>query len=424
MNKDMPKLSRTRLARLGRILLTPLLDLLYIASGLVPRNHRIWVFGSGDGKSFADNPRWLFLHSLRRKDGLIRSVWISRNPSLVKRLKSEGLPAHNALSLRGLWYSLRGGVYIFNVYPGDINPWTWRGAIRVNLWHGIPLKKLGDEVEIPGHPIYKRRHGTPLEKLFWRMRTPWLDSRDDLVVGTSRYTSRLFSKVFVIPEGNVPVTGYPRNDVLTQKDYEPTIWESSLFHDIESQKKLGRRVVVYMPTYRDQTYEKRPLPMNWEILDTFLQHHNTLLVLKLHMADKVALPLLDSLRNVMQVPDELDVYPLLRLADILITDYSSVYFDFLLLNRPIIFYAHDLEDYLLKHRSMFFNYETITPGPKVKSFEELTAVLGAILKDSNAYFSSWSHKRDEIQRRFHGHLDANSCERVWKEVYTRYVLNA
>ena len=128
-----------RLKYWGQLLLLPV----YWLSFLFPRNKKIWLFGSTFGRRFADNPRYLYLYVSQHKEELgLRPIWISHNEDVVQMLNSKGYEAYMYHSLKGIWFALRGKVYLFDNYSKDINFLQSGGALKVNLWHGIPLKKI------------------------------------------------------------------------------------------------------------------------------------------------------------------------------------------------------------------------------------------------------------------------------------------
>ena len=128
-----------RLHYWGQLLLLPV----YWLSFLVPRDKKIWLFGSTFGRRFADNPRYLYLYVSQHRDELgIRPIWISHNEDVVKMLNAEGYEAYMYHSLKGIWFALRGKLYLYDNYSKDINFWQSGGALKINLWHGIPLKKI------------------------------------------------------------------------------------------------------------------------------------------------------------------------------------------------------------------------------------------------------------------------------------------
>ncbi|MBK8233262.1 MAG: CDP-glycerol glycerophosphotransferase family protein [Candidatus Eisenbacteria bacterium] len=106
-----------------------------------------------------------------------------------------------------------------------------------------------------------------------------------------------------------------------------------------------------------------------------------------------------------------DVQEVLGEADVLITDYSSCYIDYLLCDRPILFYCHDLDRYR-SERGFYFEYESVTPGPRTASVEELIRHLDAALSGKDEYVAS----RAQLRERFFKDPDAGSCERVYAAV--------
>ncbi len=128
----------------GQLLLLPV----YWLSFFMPRDKKIWLFGSTFGRRFADNPKYLYLYVSQHKEELgVRPVWLSQNKEIVELLRradaGRGLYEVYAYhSPKGIWMALRGKVYLFDNYAKDINFWQSGGAVKINLWHGIPLKKI------------------------------------------------------------------------------------------------------------------------------------------------------------------------------------------------------------------------------------------------------------------------------------------
>ena len=121
----------------GQLLLLPV----YWFSFLFPRNKNIWLFGSTFGRRFADNPRYFYLY-VSQMVPEVRAIWISHDKGIVEFLSREGYEAYYNHSLKGIWYCLRGKVYCFDNYSKDISFWLSGGALKFNMWHGIPLKKI------------------------------------------------------------------------------------------------------------------------------------------------------------------------------------------------------------------------------------------------------------------------------------------
>jgi CDP-glycerol glycerophosphotransferase (TagB/SpsB family) len=140
-----------------------------------------------------------------------------------------------------------------------------------------------------------------------------------------------------------------------------------------------KRAIVYMPTHRievDMTIDIAKL-FNLDRMELFCEEHNCVFVVKKHFFHRnEKIVGIDKYKNIIDLTaTTVDPQILLKNTDLLICDYSSAYIDYLLLDRPIIFYNYDLEEYLLTAREMYFEYNDVIPGPQVKTFDELYAVL-------------------------------------------------
>ncbi|RLC52457.1 MAG: hypothetical protein DRH79_04890 [Candidatus Cloacimonadota bacterium] len=107
-----------------------------------------------------------------------------------------------------------------------------------------------------------------------------------------------------------------------------------------------------------------------------------------------------------------DIYDSICDYDILITDFSSIYFDFLLTGKPIIFTVFDKDEYLKNERELYYEYNEITPGPKTKNWEETIKSAVSILAGNDEY----KQQREKIKNRFFKYNDGRNSERVFKEI--------
>ena len=238
-----------RLHYWGQLLLLPV----YWLSFLVPRDKKIWLFGSTFGRRFADNPRYLYLYVSQHRDELgIRPIWISHNEDVVKMLNAEGYEAYMYHSLKGIWFALRGKLYLYDNYSKDINFWQSGGALKINLWHGIPLKKIQHD-----NVFDKFRH----PKNFWGKIKNFPRNISDekpshYVLTTSENLRYIFSSAFKTE--NILIAGYPRNQVLISDDIK------NIYLDEENRdrkkiisflkKKINggnKKMIFYMPTFRE-----------------------------------------------------------------------------------------------------------------------------------------------------------------------------
>ena len=122
--------------------------------------------------------------------------------------------------------------------------------------------------------------------------------------------------------------------------------------------------------------------------------------------------------NIIMYDNSKDIQPLLKLSDVLITDYSSVYVDYLLLDRPVIFFPYDYEKYIQKDRDLLFDYDWITPGPKCYSQDELQKTLSdCILGQKDDFVAN----REEIKNLAFKYKDGNASRRIWDYIKEKYI---
>lgn len=144
----------------------------------------------------------------------------------------------------------------------------------------------------------------------------------------------------------------------------------------------------------------------------FANDHNVLIALKLHpfMSGRYSV---NEYAGLVDIAADSDIYPLLKEVDVLVTDYSSLYFDYLLLDRPVVFYPYDYENYATSERHLLFDYETMTPGPKVYDVDGLMSTLAETLIDNG---ESWREDRARVRRLVFDHVDAGASRRLWQAI--------
>src|SRR5690606_7699314 len=148
---------------------------------------------------------------------------------------------------------------------------------------------------------------------------------------------------------------------------------------------FNKKIILYAPTWRDNQYYakgryKFEIPMNLEVLKENLSHEY-IIILRMHYLVAENLQLSKYQGFVYDFSNHEDIRDLYLISDVLITDYSSVFFDYAILNRPIIFYVFDIEEYRDKLRGFYFNLEKEAPGPLVKTTEQLINVIKRIETD-------------------------------------------
>lgn len=361
---------------------------LYFVSRYFPRDNKIWIFGSHND-SFIDNSKYLFWYvSDNHSD--IRAIWITGSSNVLQLLRGKGYKAFKRWSLKGLWYCLRGKVYIFSAYSSDINFWTSAGAIRINLWHGIPLKRIEYDIKIGKlSRVYNSKW-----KILYRFIWPSKFQKPHYLLSTSAMVADIFSGAFKIPKSKILNLGYPRCDHFFWTREELIKYVSlkspellNLIHTLSGYKKA----LIYMPTFRENYKNDLREFIDLEDLNALLKEKHFLLFIKQH--PNLRIEYNNEFSNIIVLSSDFDVYMLLPFIDILITDYSSVMFDFILLHKPVILLMHDLEKYRKSERGFYFEPEEI--GFVVcRNYLELKRIIDCEsveckVSEEGKYFSLW-----------------------------------
>lgn len=292
---------------------------LFCLGALIPNSRKIWVFGHALG--YKDNPRYLYEYQV--KDPSIRAVWISRERRPV------GIQGEWAyyLSIRGVWLQYRAGVACMGTGGGDLARFTAANTFIVQLWHGIPIKKLlldsPETFPFPPKALW-------LNRLFsWWLRRHL--RKYDLLIAVNEHNRECLSKAFGMDKGRIAVTGMPRHDIILEASgdlkrssvkilYAPT-WYPSI------KEAEGCVRTVLSPVCID-FYMENKIEMDVSIHPLNRELHSIVAAV-----EGVALYLGD------------DINRALPNYDLLITDYSSIALDFSLLNRPVVFMCPSLAKY-------------------------------------------------------------------------------
>jgi CDP-glycerol glycerophosphotransferase (TagB/SpsB family) len=351
-----------RLQRVVTVAQWPLQQLTDACLRHVPRDHRLVAMGS-PSERFADNAAHLFLYLSDRPVGL-SPVWVSGSWSTVKRLRDLGYAAELRWSWRGIRTCLRAGTYVYSGYRSDINRWFSTHATSVCLWHGIPIKRILRD--LPGAPAEDAR--------FLRLGSIGEEPPPDrLLSSTPHVTRRCFVRAFGIPEDRCWDIGYPRNDHLLTSPREPHRALVDRNGDLDRIEKAEFVVGLFLTWRDDRALDVADAGLV-NRLATLCAEQGALLVYKAHY--NVA-PVHVDPELCVPLPPEADLNAYLGFCDVLITDYSSVALDFLLLGRPTVHYLPDVERYLVK-RGFYFDPLAL-PGTVARDQTELVETVQKLL---------------------------------------------
>jgi len=402
--------------------------ILYFFSLFIPKSKKFILIGGWFGNRFADNSKYLYLHvnNNLKNLGFKKAIWISRDFDIVKELNDNGYCAYQLWSIQSIWYHFRSYFHVIDQSYKDINSIFSIRSKRIHLWHGFPLKRIGNIGRYINNEVYDKtiplqtesRILTLLNKVkshgFWS---------DYFLLGTSELSAQIMSKAFNVKEKNMLVSGYPRNFspiFNTSLNFLLTS-EKKTYQNLESLKNSDYKLFGYFPTFRDKTETLLLGTSNinevLEFLD-FCEINKVKIICKFHSAEKnTGDELLDLHPGLINLPANHDIYSYIDLIDVVLTDYSSVGFDFLLWERPVIFYPYDLKYYSNLDRKLIFDYEEFTPGPKVYTLNELKKIILKPLDElATEYTNKYGAHANRVKKILYGQFEKYDINHLIEEI--------
>lgn len=365
--------------------------------GQIRPDSHIWLFSSTDNSHYNYNSRYLFEYV---KENLpeITPLFVINDPELRNSLSSKYGKQYfiETESIQGIRQALSAGVWFTSAGLPAYGTGLHKKRLIINLWHGVPLKKIA----LPD-PNLKKAARIYFKKIFSENYTYILTTSHELIP--------LMARSFAVSEDKIKVWGQPRNDGLFQKNDCREIL-GQLFPDLPEYTKT----VLYAPTFRD--YGQVQLfpfkDFDQKQLEAFLDEKNMLLFIRTHVAEQgSAAPYLGKRIRFLGNEQAEDVTGILNIFDCLITDYSSIYIDYLLTDKPMIFLPYDRQQYL-DGRGMNFDYDDVTPGPKPETFNDFLDALSP--KED-----FWKSERTRVNRLFNEiqhPCAADICNKVLKMI--------
>ncbi|KQT93600.1 hypothetical protein ASG49_00930 [Marmoricola sp. Leaf446] len=365
------------------------------AAARVAERAPVVLLESFGGKSTGDSPAAVATELLRRGSDL-DLVWSVVDGSVPV---PEGTRAVHRFTPE--WYDLLGrAAYLVN---NNNFPHFFRaaeGQTYLQAWHGTPLKRIGND-------ITDRRYLT-----LSYLRTMDEEARAwDALVSPSPYCSEIFPRAFGY-SGRVLETGYPRNDILVRPEGAERAAEVRALLGIDP----DQHVVLYAPTWRDSvpsdSGHAKVLHLDPDRLAAQLP--GSVVLVRGH-SNSASAPSIHGSRDsrVLDVTLYPDVNDLFLVSDALVTDYSSVMFDFAVLDRPLLFLVPDLVHYRDAIRGFYFDFEAEAPGPLCSTEEELLVKLAALPAEDPRY----RERRARFRERFAPLDDGHAAARVVDAVF-------
>lgn len=349
------------------------------------------------GKNYSDSPKYIYEYLEKNYPGKFRFIWVidkkhTKIPYRHKKVKR--------FSFRYSYYMARSKYFVFNVRQPD---WIKKrkGTIFLETWHGTPLKKLVfDQGDISSaSPRYKDQ--------FYKQSRTW-----DYLIAANKFSSDIFKRCFLFHKTMLE-TGYPRNDILHYDNKE------EIAQKIKDKLKIpkDKKTILYAPTWRDDEFYtkgryKFSLKLDLQMLKEKLGDEYVI-ILRTHyfIADSLDVTGLEGFAYNCSKYD--DISELYLISDLLITDYSSVFFDYSNLRRPMLFFTYDLEKYRDVLRGFYIDIEEELPGPMLFTTEEVVTAVLNIDKLQDKY----QKKYDAFYDKFCAWEDGNASKRVVEAVF-------
>lgn len=350
------------------------------------------IFDSFGGMHYSCNPRAIY-EELRRTVPELKCAWLTSDGQFTVPDGADTI----VIGSRAHYEAMAQARFVVS---NTILP-AWHrkpdGQVYLQTWHGTPLKRICLDIETPQFAsalIYNDLVRADAAK--------W-----DALISPNEFSTAIFHRAFAF-DGEILQTGYPRNDALHHPGRE------ELAAGVRRQLGLpaGKRIITYAPTWRDDAVRQNgryrfDLQLNPNALSQALGDDHILL-LRLHTNARGSLGNWTADPGVLDVTTYPDITDLLLISDVLITDYSSVMFDFAGTGRPILFFTYDLEHYRDRLRGFYLDFEAEAPGPLLRTNDEVIDAL----KETDAVMRSYRDAYEAFTAKFCALDDGSAAGRA------------
>ena len=336
----------------------------------VPVNKKLYLFGSWLGNKYGDNARY-FYEWIVEQDKDINAVWVTKSPAVAAELSAKGLPVVHERSFTSFFMHLRASAVFCNTsHESDLWGVVLNRKVKVfNLWHGTPIKKIGlDAIE---SNISAEKLGISRRSLLNKILPQSLfqkckefANKETYFLASSKAVSGLLQSAMGVSKDKVLIDGYPKLD-----------------HLIKSNKNLEAGKILYAPTYRGKYNSENDLlsefDFDLESTEKWLEAYDKYLTIRLHPANELPSDLIDKLNRSLRinVGGKSDLYESLVDYELVVTDFSSLYFDCLAINVPVMLAPFGLRSYEENDRPLYFSPEQLYPGELATDWPSLLKIL-------------------------------------------------
>lgn len=370
-------------------------------TSIVPKDN-IWIFSSVDNRKYNYNSKYLFEYVKKNLPEITPRYVINDDEERATLSHIYGDEFFiESYSVEGIKKVLEGGVWFTSAGLPVYGFRLGKKRKIVNLWHGVPLKKIA----------LLENQASWFKRLYFKS---IFSANYDSIYTTSETLIPIMAKSFGVGRDCIKVMGQPRNDLLFQE-----IDRQDMLKRLYGIDFLVNHVILYAPTYREFG-DTKLFPFedfDIKVLNDFLERHKIMLLIRYHLEEQQGECLESRWIRTVNEDKVLDIMEILSGFDGVITDYSSIYIDYLLLERPLLFLPYDLEEYATK-RGMNFSYHEVTPGPKPDTMDAFMDELDTLLQDSS-YFKEERHKVNLFFNQIQEPCCDKICKTMMKEMEKR-----
>lgn len=393
--KEILKKIKKRYKRFRKFAKKIVIKLYKIETKIIPIQKDIIVFESNLGINYTGNPRCIYEEMVRMGLDKKYRCYIMLDdvttevPGAAKKVRRTRVKYFFLMGIAGIIVcDSRQPKYIIKR----------KNAHLIQTWHGTPLKKLALDMEtvnmggLTDIEVYRKN--------FYENTRTW-----DYLISQNHYSTEIFRRAFAFDKTMLEI-GYPRNDILFRCNNQTDL--------TKLKEKMGlpldKKIILYAPTWRDNEYYAKGAykfnsAMDFDLLREKLGDEYVCIV-KYHYLVKENIDWSTYKGFVYKFDECEDIAELYLVSDIMITDYSSVMFDYSILKRPMFFFAYDLEDYKDNLRGFYFDFIEEAPGPITKTTEEL---IESII---NYHSDEWKVKYEAYHNKYNHADDGHASKKV------------
>lgn len=343
--------------------------------GVIPKDKNKILFSAWFGKKYADSSMYVYEYMLNNTKYDV--WWYTREKNIYQQLKKEGKKVVLASSFKGIYYQIRAIMLVSSVQLADFNPYLLKNCIYLDLDHGFPIKQSG--FEQPGTTTRLISYHLLLRR-----------GIDYYMSASSEFVKVIISNGFKVDSNHIVKCNKPRTDIFFDSSLR-----AGINLNIEKIRKEHKKIISYLPTQRScgKVAINISQIMDLAYIQKLCEKHDTIFIIKKHFYHKNEVENLDNYPNIIDITQEdIETQTLLYQSDVLISDYSACYIDYLLLDRPIILYAYDFEHYLQTERGLYLKFEDNNCGYKVFNSEQFNVALESVCND-------WKDEKHAIGRK-------------------------